>query len=63
MINKSYIVSAELKRKLYDILVPLENLGLIQTTKDFIIYIGPPFSSFSYIDPSAVNYNFKGRNS
>lgn len=29
MIGKSSIVSADMKRKLYDTLVPLENLGLI----------------------------------
>lgn len=61
-IAKDDLLSVTNKRRLYDVTGPLEAMGVIQTTKLFIIWTGPRLGSFSFVNSSSRNSEFVGCN-
>lgn len=61
-IAKDDLLTITNKRRLYDVTGPLEAMGVIQTTKLFIIWTGPRLGSFSFVSSSSRNSEFVGCN-
>lgn len=61
-IAKDDLLSITNKRRLYDVTGPLEAMGVIQTTRLFIVWMGPRLDSFTFVDPTSLNASFAGKN-
>ncbi|KAH0572181.1 hypothetical protein SS50377_26390 [Spironucleus salmonicida] len=61
-IGKEDILKITNKRRLYDVTGPLEAMGLIQSTKINIIWIGCRVGAFNFVPQHTRNSNFIGNN-